>query len=65
VFHRASIELEDAVFWKSTSGAEGRDGEDRAHRVEPDKPIELLYVANPERATMHVRADLSMIADAR
>jgi hypothetical protein len=41
--------LEGAVFCKSTRGADGRDGQDRARWADPDTPIELLFVASPQR----------------
>jgi hypothetical protein len=42
-------DLEGAVFCKSTSHPDGRNDEDRARWAEPDTPIELLYVAHPQR----------------
>jgi hypothetical protein len=41
--------LEGAVFCRATTVTSGRDGEDRARWAESDAPIELLYVAHPER----------------
>jgi hypothetical protein len=41
--------VEGAVFCQSTPGADGRDGHDRARWTEPETPIELLYVASPQR----------------
>jgi hypothetical protein len=41
--------VEGAVFCRSTPGSDGRNGQDRARWSEPDAPIELLYVASPQR----------------
>lgn len=41
--------VEGAIFCQSTPGSDGRNGQDRARWTEPDTPIELLYVASPQR----------------